>query len=487
MTLQIATGSAALLVAGALADLLQLRLLASGWLALAFLTQLSGKRISDRGLGIQSLVAAVAAACAWVSSPDAADVLAPLFAPAPTAGPVAVAFGLLLPAVLLSGLFAIRCGAREATGYAIIAAVALLASVAALAPADYRPLLLAIAMLPLVEAGRRLPELRYIIPVGAIVVLLWMLWGSGSLLIGMLRGLGGDPLILPLLPSPLQTVRTLVLPALPLGYALWRADFLDERLRRILLGAAAGGAAAGVYVLLKQPFAIREEADFMARGFTERMIFTQFLFAVGAALAGRAAQRPWLARAGLLLTGIAAVRLIWFDLLVYNPALRLQMVGALPLLNLITLHFGLATLWLGLVWRGASGTLRLGLLGLIIVAMGGGALLAVRQMFHGTLIAVGGVSRGEFYGYSAAGLLVSALLLGSGVRAADRPMRIAGLALLTITTLKVFLIDAAALDGLLRITSFLGLGLGVALIAIGWAYGRFLNPAGATAASAISG
>jgi uncharacterized membrane protein len=155
------------------------------------------------------------------------------------------------------------------------------------------------------------------------------------------------------------------------------------------------------------------------------------------------------------------------------------------LLNLITLHFGLATLWLGLVWRGASGTLRLGLLGLIIVAMGGGALLAVRQMFHGTLIAVGGVSRGEFYGYSAAGLLVSALLLGSGVRAADRPMRIAGLALLTITTLKVFLIDAAALDGLLRITSFLGLG--VALIAIGWAYGRFLNPAGATAASAISG
>jgi len=37
----------------------------------------------------------------------------------------------------------------------------------------------------------------------------------------------------------------------------------------------------------------------------------------------------------------------------------------------------------------------------------------------------------------------------------------------------VFLVDAAALEGVLRILSFLGLGL--ALIAIGWAYGRFMK------------
>ncbi|NWN13489.1 DUF2339 domain-containing protein, partial [Escherichia coli] len=51
--------------------------------------------------------------------------------------------------------------------------------------------------------------------------------------------------------------------------------------------------------------------------------------------------------------------------------------------------------------------------------------------------------------------------------------RVFGLALLTGVTFKVFLIDAAALDGLLRILSFLGLGL--ALIGIGWAYGRFVG------------
>jgi uncharacterized membrane protein len=479
MALQLAAGSAALLVAGALADLLPLKLLGSGWLVVALLLGLAARRIADRGLGIQSLVAAIAAACAWVSSPDALELLAPLFVPpAPTAAPIAVAAGLLMPALLLAALFVVRRGAREATAYANIAAVALLAAVAAPTPADYRPLLLAAALLPLVEAARLVSELRRFIPVAAVLVLLWMLWGSGSLLTGLLRGLGGDPLILPLLPSPLQSVRTLMLPAVPLGYALWRADFLAAKIRGILLGAAAAGAAACVYVLLKQPFAIRDETDFMARGFAERMIFTQLLFGAGAALAGRAALRPWFARAGLLLTGIAAARLIWLDLLVYNPALRPQMVGAIPLLNLLTLHFGLAVLWLGLAWRSASGVPRLALLGTIIAAMGGGALLAVRQMFHGALLAVGGVSRGEFYGYSAAGLLVSALLLGWGVRAADRPMRIAGLALMTVTTLKVFLIDAAALDGLLRIASFLGLG--VALIAIGWAYGRFLNPVGDT-------
>jgi uncharacterized membrane protein len=50
--------------------------------------------------------------------------------------------------------------------------------------------------------------------------------------------------------------------------------------------------------------------------------------------------------------------------------------------------------------------------------------------------------------------------------------------LLTLVTFKVFLVDAAALDGLLRILSFLALG--VALIGISWAYSRFLaRPAAA--------
>jgi uncharacterized membrane protein len=59
------------------------------------------------------------------------------------------------------------------------------------------------------------------------------------------------------------------------------------------------------------------------------------------------------------------------------------------------------------------------------------------------------------------------------VRIGDKALRLAGLALLTATALKVFLVDADALEGVLRILSFLGLG--VALIGIGKLYGTVLR------------
>ena len=73
---------------------------------------------------------------------------------------------------------------------------------------------------------------------------------------------------------------------------------------------------------------------------------------------------------------------------------------------------------------------------------------------------------------AAALLLLALAWLAFGIRSGARDLRLAGLALLTMVTLKVFLIDAAALGGLLRILSFLGLG--IALIGIGWVYNRFL-------------
>ena len=93
----------------------------------------------------------------------------------------------------------------------------------------------------------------------------------------------------------------------------------------------------------------------------------------------------------------------------------------------------------------------------------------MRQVTHGTLL-TGGIGRTENWLYSAAFLGLALVWLGHGIRAGLADLRIAGLALLTAVTLKVFLIDAAALEGILRILSFLGLGF--ALIGIGWAYGR---------------
>jgi uncharacterized membrane protein len=64
-------------------------------------------------------------------------------------------------------------------------------------------------------------------------------------------------------------------------------------------------------------------------------------------------------------------------------------------------------------------------------------------------------------------------LLFAGMRLHDKALRLAGLVALTVTTLKVFLIDADELEGVLRILSFLALG--GALIGIGKLYSKVLS------------
>ena len=164
-------------------------------------------------------------------------------------------------------------------------------------------------------------------------------------------------------------------------------------------------------------------------------------------------------------------RVVWFDLFVHNPLFDPQAVGPVPVANLATVHFAAASVWLWLLaaklparWpvKGAS-------LGMMIVTTG----VTVRQAFQGTLLSGANVSNSENYAYSAAFMLLSVAWLIFGIRNSQKLLRLAGLLLLTLVTLKVFLVDAAALSGLLRILSFLGLG--IALIGIGWAYGRLMQ------------
>jgi uncharacterized membrane protein len=74
---------------------------------------------------------------------------------------------------------------------------------------------------------------------------------------------------------------------------------------------------------------------------------------------------------------------------------------------------------------------------------------------------------------SAAWLVTAVVLLMAGVRMPNKPLRLAGLLLLTATIARVFLVDAADLEGVLRILSFVALG--GALIWIGRFYPRVLK------------
>ena len=100
--------------------------------------------------------------------------------------------------------------------------------------------------------------------------------------------------------------------------------------------------------------------------------------------------------------------------------------------------------------------------------------LGIRLTFHpdGMALDAEPVADGELWAYSGAWMLYGAVLMAMGIFRADRVLRLAALSIIGLVTGKVFLIDMADLAGLWRVLSFLGLGL--ALIALGAVYRRFV-------------
>lgn len=262
------------------------------------------------------------------------------------------------------------------------------------------------------------------------------------------------------LPPLADVGRMILLPAIAAAalFALPRAyGTLRPRVAAVLAVVGIGV----VYFLAKQPLAIGDDARFLVYGFVERAGITALFAATGWALATRNRFR----RTGTALLALALARFVWFDLLLMNPVTMPQNVGALPVLNAaVLLPLGLAAA----CWTvGGDRRWRAGGVALALLA----ALATVRQIAHGTDL-TGPLGRGENWGYSAILLALSILWLWRGVASHSRPLRIAALVLLTAVTLKVFLIDVAALGGVLRILSLLGLG--IALIGIGWTYNRII-------------
>ena len=269
------------------------------------------------------------------------------------------------------------------------------------------------------------------------------------------QALAGEGVTAPLLPPLAAAVRAL----LPLiaTIALLAPDSRQfGRLRNAALAIGIAAALLFLYHLAKLPLAIASDARFESLGFIERAAITHALFAAAVLL------RTRLPAITLVLFGLALGRVIWFDLLVLNPLFVAQQVTIFPL----ALHVALAGFWLYRFLPQPLAT-RAGIAAALLAT-----LAAVRQTAHGGII-TGPIGTGENYGYSIALLLLALAGLTLGIRSGSRDLRLAGLGLLTFVTIKVFLIDAAALDGLLRILSFLGLG--VALIGIGWVYRRFLT------------
>ena len=100
-------------------------------------------------------------------------------------------------------------------------------------------------------------------------------------------------------------------------------------------------------------------------------------------------------------------------------------------------------------------------------------IMEIRHLFKGEEIHLGQTtSEGELWTYSVALIVVGVALLLYGLMRNNRPARLLSAAYIFAAVLKVFLIDLANLEGIMRALSFIGLGL--ALLGIGLVYQRLL-------------
>ena len=177
----------------------------------------------------------------------------------------------------------------------------------------------------------------------------------------------------------------------------------------------------------------------------------------------------------VLLTLLAGAGILFGLFFLENPMIWSPRIEG-EFINELILCYALPSVLALLLSYAAAGQRRTG----YVNTIAGGALilaiayisLEVRRLYHGPLLASGTTSDAEQYTYSVAWLAFGVVLLGAGLLFSSQRARLASAVMITLTVLKVFIIDMGSLTGAYRAFSFIGLGL--VLMAIGWLYQRVL-------------
>jgi uncharacterized membrane protein len=344
-------------------------------------------------------------------------------------------------------------------------------AVAMLLPGAWLPLAIALAVLGVAwKIGHFGAALATLLALG-------LFWAAGPIIdwsAAGLAALGGDPFLLTDLPSLAATMRDVA----PLAVALAGAMLLGAqalvRHRRTASVATVTLLAMVAHVGFKQLFAIADLPRFVELGLAERTVW-QGLLALAALGLSRLPQRhPAMAPAARIVAMVALGHFILFSLLLHNPLWAEQGVGSWQIVNLLLPSYGVAiglTLWLRASLAGRAERLRPAFDAAVMVLIALLALSELRQLYSGTLL-TGPVGAQEDLLRSILAIAVALGFLGWGARTGQRSWRIGSLALMLLAVFKVFIFDAAGLEGLARIASFFALG--VCLIGIGWFYSKQL-------------
>ena len=305
-----------------------------------------------------------------------------------------------------------------------------------------------------------------------VIALAWALAPLGEWAMACISSLAADPVFVTDLPSP----REIALYLAPLAIALIavrlpivRAELprLDTRWLAVPLVLIAA------HVAFKQIFAIETVTTFIAQGLAERTLWEAALLGFGWIALSQSGSRTWLAPVGQALAGAALAHFILFTAILHNPLFVPQALGPTPIANLAGAAYGVAIATALLLrpaehrwWRAAADVLVMALSALA-------ALTLLRQGFAGSIPAGIEMTQTEDLLRSLLGIVLALFFLFVGSRRNERSWRIGSLVLMLIALIKVFIFDAAGLEGLLRIASFTALG--ASLIGIGWLYSRLLG------------
>lgn len=179
-----------------------------------------------------------------------------------------------------------------------------------------------------------------------------------------------------------------------------------------------------------------------------------------------------------MLVAVSCAAIILLSLGVLNPIVTQDRVPGNVVFNALLLAYVGPVILLGLIAR-KSDALQwqpirpaLGLLALLLAFTY--VTLETKLVFQGPAMVAWSTSAAEAYAYSAVWLLSAFGLFVAGIKLARQYIRYAGLGVMALVVLKVFISDMSDLEGLYRILSFVGLG--VCLVGMGWLYTRFVQP-----------
>jgi len=342
---------------------------------------------------------------------------------------------------------------------------------AMLLPGSWLPLAIAIAVLGLAWRVERSGAAV------ATLLVLGLLWAAGPLLqwaSAGLNALGGEPFLLHNVPALNTSLRDVA----PLAGALAGAMLLGQsvllRHRRAAGIAAVTLLAMVAHVAFKQLFAISDLRRFVELGLAERTLWEALLAVAALGLSRLAQKQPALSLAAGVISSVALAHFAVFSLLLHNPLWTEQAVGNWPMANLLLPSYGVAialVLWLRARPAGKAQRLRPVFDAAMMVLIALLALSELRQFYSGSLLTAP-VGAQEDLLRSILAIAVALGFLLWGARTGQRSWRIGSLVLMLLAVFKVFIFDAAGLEGLARIASFLALG--VCLIGIGWFYSKQL-------------